>query len=97
MRAHTTRVLDDLRTAIDQAQQVLDVGAAASRRVGAGLVDARDRAIAFEQQAVRSAREAAEELDRYAHDHPWRVLLGGITLAVFIATTLALLTSSKRS
>jgi ElaB/YqjD/DUF883 family membrane-anchored ribosome-binding protein len=96
MQAHTNRVLEEVRTAIGQAQHVLDSGLSASRRVGAGLRDGRDRAIAFEQQAVRSAREAADELDRYAHEHPWRVLLGGIALAAFVATALTLIASSKR-
>jgi ElaB/YqjD/DUF883 family membrane-anchored ribosome-binding protein len=96
MQARADRVLDELRRVVTQAQQVLESGTTVSRRVGAGLVDARDRVVALEQAATRRAREAAEEADRYAHEHPWRVLVGGIAVAAVVAIALTMIATPRR-
>jgi ElaB/YqjD/DUF883 family membrane-anchored ribosome-binding protein len=96
MEARADRVLDELRRVVTQAQDMLESGTAASRRVGAGLVDARDRVIALEQAATRRAREAAEEADRYVHEHPWRALVASIAVVVGVAVALTMIATSRR-
>ena len=95
MQARADRVLDELRRVVTQAHSVLESGAGTARRVGTGLVDARDRVVAFEQAATRRARETAAEVDRYAHEHPWR-LVGSIAVVAGVAIALIVIAASSR-
>ena len=96
MQNQATQVFDDLRTVLGHAQRLVESGTATSRRAGASLLEVKDRALLLEQQAMKSAQETAEELDRYAHEHPWRVLIGGIAIAAIVAAAFTLIASSKR-
>ena len=97
MEARADRVSDELRRVVTQAQDMLESGTAASRVASApGSSTRGDRVIALEQAATRRAREAAEEADRYVHEHPWRVLVASIAVVVGVAVALTMIATSRR-
>lgn len=101
MQSHRIkRVLDDLRRATTDAQELLHEGSQRATELGSGigrhLADTTGRVIDFERAAVRRARDAAVELDRYAHDHPWRTVAAGAMIVAIAAIALSLLQSSRR-
>jgi ElaB/YqjD/DUF883 family membrane-anchored ribosome-binding protein len=71
------RALDELRRAAADAQELIQGGTG--------------RVIDFERTAVRRARTAAAEVDRYAHEHPWRAVAAGALVVAIAAVALSLL------
>jgi ElaB/YqjD/DUF883 family membrane-anchored ribosome-binding protein len=96
----TRQVLDDLKRATTDAQALLHEGRqrATDLRSGIGrrLADTTGRVIDFERAAVRRAHDAAEEFDRYAHEHPWRTVAAGAMIVAIAAVALSLLQRSRR-
>ena len=94
------RVLDDLERASAAAQEILHAGSDRATefggRLGRGIADTTGRVIDFEQAAVRRVRDAAEGVDRYAHEHPWRTVAAGALIVALAAVALSLLQSSRR-
>jgi ElaB/YqjD/DUF883 family membrane-anchored ribosome-binding protein len=96
----TRQVLDDLKRATTDAQELLHEGRqrATDLRTGIGkrLAETTGRVIDFERAAVRRAHDAAEEFDRYAHEHPWRTVAAGAVIVAIAAVALSLLQRSRR-
>src|SRR5215475_1245512 len=92
------RVLDNLERASAAAQEILHAGSDRATelgsRLGRGFTDTTGRVIDLERTAVRRVRDAAEEVDRYAHEHPWRTVAAGaliVALAVARGASVGLL------
>ena len=96
----TRQVLDDLKRATTDAQELLHEGRqrATDLRsdIGTRLADTTGRVIDFERAAVRRAHDAAEQFDRYAHEHPWRTVAAGALIVAIAAVALSLLQRSRR-
>ena len=96
----TRQVLDDLKRATTDAQELLHEGRqrATDLRsdIGTRLADTTGRVIDFERAAVRRAHDAAEQFDRYAHEHPWRTVAAGAMIVAIAAVALSLLQRSRR-
>ena len=96
----TRQVLDDLKRATTDAQELLNEGRqrATDLRsdIGTRLADTTGRVIDFERAAVRRAHDAAEQFDRYAHEHPWRTVAAGAMIVAIAAVALSLLQRSRR-
>jgi ElaB/YqjD/DUF883 family membrane-anchored ribosome-binding protein len=94
------RVLGDLERATAAAQDILETGSARATelggRLGRSFADTTGRVIDFERAAVRRVRDAADEVDRYAHEHPWRTVAAGALIVAIAAVALSLLQSSRR-
>ena len=94
------QVLDDLQRATTNAQDLLHEGSQRATELRSGisrrLADTTGRVIDFERAAVRRARDAAGEFDRYAHEHPWRTVAAGAMIVVIAAVALSLLQRSGR-
>ncbi len=98
MQPHAERVVDELKRVVAEAQDLLHQGgnrADEARSALAGRVaNARDRVISMERQAARRARDTADEVDRYAHEHPWRIV-AGVAIAAVVAIAVSLLASRR--
>ena len=96
----TRQVLDDLKRATTDAQELLHEGRQRAtdlrNDIGTRLADTTGRVIDFERAAVRRAHDAAEQLDRYAHEHPWRTVAAGALIVAIAAVALSLLQRSRR-
>ena len=96
----TRQVLDDLKRATTDAQELLHEGRqrATDLRtdIGTRLADTTGRVIDFERAAVRRAHDVAEQFDRYAHEHPWRAVAAGAMIVAIAAVALSLLQRSRR-
>ena len=96
----TRQVLDDLKRATTDAQELLHEGRQRAtdlrNDIGTRLADTTGRVIDFERAAVRRAHDAAEQFDRYAHEHPWRTVAAGAMIVAIAAVALSLLQRSRR-
>jgi ElaB/YqjD/DUF883 family membrane-anchored ribosome-binding protein len=96
----TRQVLDDLKRATTDAQELLHEGRQRAtdlrNDIGTRLADTTGRVIDFERAAVRRAHDAAEQFDRYAHEHPWRTVAAGALIVAIAAVALSLLQRSRR-
>ena len=93
MQPHAERVVDELKRVVAEAQDLLHQGGNRADEARSALAErvanARDRVISMERLAARRARDTADEVDRYAHEHPWQV--AGIGLAAALAVVLVAL------
>ena len=100
MQSRTERAEDELKRVVADAQELLQHGgerADEARSIFAARVaNARDRVISMEKLAARRARDAADEVDRYAHEHPWRMAAAGVAIAAVVAIALSFLAASRR-
>ena len=96
----TRQVLDDLKRATTDAQELLHEGRQRAtdlrNDIGTRLADTTGRVINFERAAVRRAHDAAEQFDRYAHEHPWRTAAAGAIIVAIAAVALSLLQRARR-
>jgi ElaB/YqjD/DUF883 family membrane-anchored ribosome-binding protein len=80
--AHRDKLMNDLRTVISDAEEVLKVtadqataGAAELRvRMQERLQQARVRLHDLQDHAVARAKAAGHAADDYVHDHPWKAI-----------------------
>jgi ElaB/YqjD/DUF883 family membrane-anchored ribosome-binding protein len=80
--AHRDKLMNDLRTVISDAEEVLKVtadqataGAAELRvRMQERLHQARVRLHDLQDHAVARAKAAGHAADDYVHDHPWKAI-----------------------
>jgi ElaB/YqjD/DUF883 family membrane-anchored ribosome-binding protein len=80
--AHREKLMNDLRTVISDAEEVLKVtadqataGAAELRvRMQERLHQARVRLHDLQDHAVARAKAAGHAADDYVHDHPWKAI-----------------------
>jgi ElaB/YqjD/DUF883 family membrane-anchored ribosome-binding protein len=93
-------MLDGLRRATTDAQELLHEGSQRATELRSGmsrrLADTTGRVIDFERAAMRHARDAAGEIDRYAHEHPWRTVAAGAMIVAIAAIALSHLQRPRR-
>ena len=86
------KLMNDLRTVIADAEEVLRVtadqataGASELRvRMQERLVQAKARLQDMQESAVARARAAGHAADDYVHDHPWRAIGAAVGLGLII-------------
>ena len=100
MQSHAERVVDELKRVVAEAQDLLHQSGnradEARSAFAARVANARDRVISMEKLAARRARDTADEVDRYAHEHPWRIVAAGVAIAAVVAIVLSFLAASRR-
>jgi ElaB/YqjD/DUF883 family membrane-anchored ribosome-binding protein len=80
--ASSDRVLEDLRTLVEDAELLMreTAGAAGERaqaaraRAGESLRQARERLSGLEEELVAKAKDAARDVDGYVRENPWQSL-----------------------
>jgi len=82
------KLVDEFNQVVSTAEELLKSAAATGGEKAQAVRDEvarnleawRERIAQLEQQAVKRARAAADDTDRYVHDHPWQAV--GVAAAV---------------
>ena len=90
--AHREKLMNDLRTVIADAEEVLRVtadqataGASELRvRMQERMVQAKARLQDLQETAVARARAAGHAADDYVHEHPWKAIGAAAGIGVII-------------
>ena len=80
--AATDSILDDLKTVVKDAEELLKATAgvagekvaAARERAEASVRSARERLSTAQEEVLARTREAAEQADEYVHRNPWQAV-----------------------
>jgi ElaB/YqjD/DUF883 family membrane-anchored ribosome-binding protein len=100
MREVTTdKLMSDLRAVLEDAEALLSATAgqagekiqAARERARETVKVARERLTDAQEEAVKRARAAAKDADRYVHDNPWQA----VGIAAGIAFIVGVLVSRR--
>jgi ElaB/YqjD/DUF883 family membrane-anchored ribosome-binding protein len=97
------RLLDDLRTLIEEGEGLLrsaasdasDMTADARGRLAAQIEAARERLSELEKAASKRARDAAKATDDWVRDHPWQAVGVGVGAGIGVGLIVGLLISRK--
>lgn len=91
-RASTDRLMQDLRTVVEDAEALLRATAgeagdkvqAARARAEQSLRAARERMLLTEEELALRARELGQDADRYVRENPWQAIgvAAGVALLV---------------
>ncbi len=91
-REHTSRLADDFRAVVSDAEQLLRHAATqagdgyneARQRLEASLRTAREELGALEETVVGGAKRAGRVTDGYVRDHPWESVAVGAGIGLLL-------------
>ena len=91
------RLARDVRAVVDDAEQLLRVGAQgtgeavaqARGRLEQSLVAARSAIVRMERAAVDRATAAGRATDAYVHENPWQAIAAGAAIGALLGVLLA--------
>ena len=91
------RLAKDVRSMVDDAEQLLRVGAQgtgeavaqARTRLEQSLADAKAAVVRLERGAVERASAAGRATDNFVREHPWQSIAAGAALGALVAMLLS--------
>jgi ElaB/YqjD/DUF883 family membrane-anchored ribosome-binding protein len=97
LSAATSRLAEDFRTVVNDAEQLLRQAAAqagegyndARQRLEASLASARQELSGLEQSVTDNARRAHRVTDGYVRNHPWESIAVGAGIGLLVGLLMA--------